>query len=1088
MSGLRKILMAMGGAYVFSDEYLAILAQATTWGITKPTLAYQIRQDQLLRRWLADGTWDNADKIYFIANDGSKQFGEIEWKNPSTHRLTEVANGGALIWDSEEGTKSDGLAYYNAGFSLSSLTQYQQNSAFIGIVQFNPVANTSQITGVRSASSQRAVLTPRNNSDAFSAIFNSGTAVTVIYTPSAEFNYLSAKRDGTTVTVSANGEINTGSHASTTVPTHNYFVLAQNNAGTLTAGSQVTSPMSFLIIGNKDLDGVMDDLQDFFEEAPIEGAFIYGELETLYPEASFEEITAMRVNNMNVLKEKALRAIDTETVLQITDYLEIYAEPDQGDTVTNGKVNINADEVLRINAPFTVNVFPFANDHLRYVLFKVNSGGTLEFTGGGKWTANDVLSGQLETYNVTLRKSANPKLIELNESARAGFWDNLEVGKTILINYEFETIGEVNTIASWDEIAGTITVTNDINTTNDRSNAYTFIGTAFEPTISVADYEEYGRFWIYENHRNVFVYSIPPNGHQAVYISADNLQTYGFNRHFLLSIERGELEFTGEVTIEKSEIGINFFASSAANYQMFRFETLNLVDNGVIVAGSITSFTAGDILGSGAYIHPNILIRGDQLNLIRNTAFAFRLYSASGGGPVIADPEYRADFNVIYCEDNIEGDFRSSNKIPTNVNQLLNSTRLVNLHYQTTIGYAEMTLVDVQPDHTDIYGSFPTDCIINGGIITGELFMSGSITFNNTTLKLKNKEFNASQALFIVNGANPTLNLIDCEVDVDDTVSLFTPGNAEPGGAQLAQALIYVGNVADETAGPQLMYIEGLTVVDNKYYCGFFLKEDDGFAEWDVSQVVGGKIIIKDSSINTSRWSDYTRLRPHLRTQLEVDNCSIVAGGMLQTGTLRVMVNKPLLTTANKTINANTVNFNFEQDVYITGGGTLENLKANYFDGASLLDGTINYNGVVRIHAVGTDITVVNTGNINYSGTITAGNFLELNGSTEIAGVLSTEVERVLATSDGSLDLVEAELQALYGMDNKFIEDVEVETDEVLSFDGFLLDGTNAEGFVDTRTGTVNILRKTGTWANGVDVIIRYKYYTTVNHLGVWQP
>lgn len=250
-------------ALAFSTQYQAVLDRATTLGITKPSLAWQIRQDQLLRSWVIDGKWDDADKIYMLANDGSKEFGELEWKNPSTNRLTEVANGGALVWTSEQGTKSDGLAYYNAGFALTTLTQYQQNNAFIGMAFYGITGNSARFGGTRTITT-RATLTPRNNSNGAVIILNSATAVTVNYTPVAGMNYFEAKRDGNDVTIKANGTTNTGSHASVGVPNTDYFVLAQNNNGTLTAGSQIIDPLAFIVIGNKNLDGIMEDVEDFF--------------------------------------------------------------------------------------------------------------------------------------------------------------------------------------------------------------------------------------------------------------------------------------------------------------------------------------------------------------------------------------------------------------------------------------------------------------------------------------------------------------------------------------------------------------------------------------------------------------------------------------------------------------------------------------------------------------------------------------------------------------------------------------------------------------------------------------------------------
>jgi hypothetical protein len=248
----------------FTTEFQLKLDRADALTIIKPSLAWQITENGMIKSFITDFAWTEADKIYCLKNDGSKQFGELELKSPTTHRLTEVANGGALIFTSGEGTKSDGLAYYDAGFALSAMTQFQIEDCYIGTVWFNLAQSNAQTTGCRSSASSRATIVPRNASNQMSSIVNSGTALMTTYTASSTWNFLGAKRDAGTQTNTANGATSSSAIPAVAIPTANFSALAINNAGVVTAGSQVQSSLGFICVGSKDLDGILTSVQSFF--------------------------------------------------------------------------------------------------------------------------------------------------------------------------------------------------------------------------------------------------------------------------------------------------------------------------------------------------------------------------------------------------------------------------------------------------------------------------------------------------------------------------------------------------------------------------------------------------------------------------------------------------------------------------------------------------------------------------------------------------------------------------------------------------------------------------------------------------------
>jgi hypothetical protein len=93
----------------FSAEYTAILARATALGYTLPSAAQQIVQNKLVLDLKTSGVWDLRDVIYSPANNGSKEFGTLNWKNPLVHQKTLVSSP---TWTSNLGYSGNGSSSY----------------------------------------------------------------------------------------------------------------------------------------------------------------------------------------------------------------------------------------------------------------------------------------------------------------------------------------------------------------------------------------------------------------------------------------------------------------------------------------------------------------------------------------------------------------------------------------------------------------------------------------------------------------------------------------------------------------------------------------------------------------------------------------------------------------------------------------------------------------------------------------------------------------------------------------------------------------------------------------------------------------
>lgn len=790
-----------------------------------------------------------------------------------------------------------------------------------------------------------------------------------------------------------------------------------------------------------------------------------------------------------MFKNKCVTAKTNGTKLTIPDQrLELYADPNITTDLSNGHINILNTQTLEIDKLGTSPVvfYPFVLDHSRYTIFNLKYGGTLKLKG--VWSGQDI-QGKLETYNITFRVGGDLKKIQVNGEVRSGFWENMAQGDAVFVNHAFETLGEERTIDTWDAETGIITLVEDLTYGSmDLNNQYTTGGFIFNEDVSFADYQTYGQFWIYDTHRCYFIYSIPPNETTPpkANIVLTDFSIYGFARQTMFAVANGELKINGTVTYERNEIGLNFFSRGAANYQKLDFvdATLQFFDSGTYAGGSITAITADDILGSGAYIHPNVIVRGTTLNLWNNIGTAFRQYSFGGNNPIVlGDEEYQTIIDLIDCVDNIEADFRSSNLIPTTIGELRNST-YVNLHYETTINAGKITAGYINPNETNAQATFVTNVVLNDveiDIQDETLFaIGGNLTCNNCNIHVRPIHVNAPHIFDVIDG-NPDVKLIGCTFTPDATLTSYTPGAAENGSPVQGKAILFVGNIPDETKGLSLGLIDSCTV-DGSFWHGYIFKEDDGWAQYIHRN---RKIHIKDCDLRISRLSDYTYLREHFTWQVEVENARVNSPRMIQSISERPFVYKPRTTSVSKSIVDGVIEFDFENEINVTGGGTLHTLFPVLYNGASKINSSISYNGTIRLNAVGASFTIQNTGNINESITVNAGEYIELTASRDIIGTQNT-TSRLMGTSDGTLAKITGTLAADVGLDHRFIEVVDITSDEVatLNEDG-TINGTNTSGVIDVRTGSYDIIFATPL-DNEQTVTLNYKYYSGITFKGVW--
>jgi hypothetical protein len=152
--------------FLFDTDYKAVLDRGTALSYTLPTLAQQKLQNTLLMSMKTDGVWAKLDVFYNFANNGSAEFGTLNWKSPTTRQCTFLTSPSNFI--PNQGIQGTGLGYISTSFNPATggPNQYTLNNAsrYFYMYQEGVSANVSfdgvtatTVNGIRreSSTSQR---------------------------------------------------------------------------------------------------------------------------------------------------------------------------------------------------------------------------------------------------------------------------------------------------------------------------------------------------------------------------------------------------------------------------------------------------------------------------------------------------------------------------------------------------------------------------------------------------------------------------------------------------------------------------------------------------------------------------------------------------------------------------------------------------------------------------------------------------------------------------------------------------------------------------------------------------------------------
>lgn len=123
-----KLSLRGSGGSIYDSAYATVLARASTLGYTQPGASQKFLQNNLIISLKAAGIWDKLDVLYMFANNGSKEFATLNWKNPSLYQATLVNNP---TWTSNAGFKGNATsAHVLLNWNISTnAVKWQQNSA-----------------------------------------------------------------------------------------------------------------------------------------------------------------------------------------------------------------------------------------------------------------------------------------------------------------------------------------------------------------------------------------------------------------------------------------------------------------------------------------------------------------------------------------------------------------------------------------------------------------------------------------------------------------------------------------------------------------------------------------------------------------------------------------------------------------------------------------------------------------------------------------------------------------------------------------------------------------------------------------------
>lgn len=786
--------------------------------------------------------------------------------------------------------------------------------------------------------------------------------------------------------------------------------------------------------------------------------FMYGNLAQRFPTYTYEQLKEVREANFDLFKNLVARSIaNNERVSISSGRLEFHY--DEGT-----QINILTGQKLTLANYADIFIYPYVRTATS-TLFNLDTGAEISIYGSGS-IQHQLFPAKVEAYNITLAYGGNKSLVKLNTTPRAGFMDSI-VGQTIYVSPGFELEHEARTVLSY--TGDEITLNSPLSVADDFTDYFTNISYKFDETISAVDYESYGGFWwngyAFDHY---FIYCLPlVSETNPVKINIEN-DLSNFTGIVSVSAKKFEINFINEVELSNATLAITAYSQNTYNLQSIYFDTLNLKNCGVLILGGDGGVnqpaTADNILGSGAYIHPSIIVNGNVLNLIDCKAASWRWY----GFDSAITQGYQNNINHVNAS-GVNGEYiiRTSETEKTVIPSIVGPG--VCFLNQGDYDYIDTSRIILFADGIVTTGT----PLVNLGITKIALLQVTNRNNINTeidSLEIKSLnvlDYNSANAFLT---KNVTINSL--EVSDYGTFGNFSPGAVESGS-------VFNGIIAPQFS--HNIIIENPSIEAKS---GVFLQYGSP-GEMDYNS----QIVIKNGSVLCSRVISSGGYRGFFRNMVVFENVklnSIAAGqGNSSKNAQLIFRIKPVIESVWRLPVSGVLEFEFQNEITINGGGTVRTLKPYLYDSqANKIAGSRYFVGSVTLHAVGGDITlegydVHSDSNIAVSEVILSGSSKTLTCNTDdVRGVTTSGFSKVQATTGAvqyTIDL------GYYGP--VFPESVVTSFGTITLSGSESIAGPNVTGFWDKFNGTIRLDFSSAPTSN---ITLNYAQWGSITALGTW--
>lgn len=820
--------------------------------------------------------------------------------------------------------------------------------------------------------------------------------------------------------------------------------------------------------------------------------FEYGDLAALHPTENYSELKTRRKANW----ANFVSACATGDVSLAAKRLEMYQE-------TSDKITVGTNLIIRGSAQ--VILYPFVPRLATTYTFDIGYGKNFSIKNTTIKLAQR--RNLFESYQCVLKKGADAKKIEILGTTRSDFWTSLSVNQTIFYSWQQSSLGETNTIASFDSNAKTITLNNNISASasNDQSGDQVWFGTDFAETVSESDYVTYGRHWVrgqssQNGYRLWYCINHSPVASSGSFttINLENCTIQNFNSNVNISSGNFYINIRGTVNIDYAEVGMSGFARSQKNGQYIGAATkatatgtLQMTGNGLRSVGSIDLLSSGNIYGSGTYIHPTVIVNLKAFHGYNNVASTFRMYSSS----IQDNVAYESWIGNFYATGSEELDFRSPNSHAMTIDTYYGEIGLCISGDFTlgsgTIGYIYTTSLSEPP------AGLTKTAVINNAIINDACSVSWDDTSaDGFTMQFNNCVFNAvpysESTQFFKNDGGP-MKLIEfnnCTYvkPTGSSLGTWTEG-ATPSGTQAAcfirpynfQKIVFNNFETDYLIGTLLLNSSPYVYPPNN---DFYVQIDDsdikmsaffpanyaGTRTFLTDQIRGSRTIVRLPDYSGASYNLPCAISPKVASK----NLSITAGPVslsaaISGGSYSVSNVLVIDMSANEYyVNAGTIN-------HIAFSGTPTDIRSRAAIGA----------GTITIHAVGGDVVINGWnystnpyGNVDQDITIQSGtsHTFTINNKRIFAQSTSSTTP-TLATGNGSVKEYKGVLpDYLIDEAGGFTVTAGAITGTVDSNGNIIGTGIDASSFIDYWTSTYYILFDSNL-SNGTALQVTYNKF-----------